>query len=599
MSASVLSLPATINATTLDYLLREAHDLYYPTPTAGFTTQADPARFLAPSTVLLALFYLSHHLYTSYRDTRTLWFIRLIERPSGRFIVLNPRVTWSLAIVAHGLFVLVLVALFWQIYEKEYSRRTYIALKTLQPLPQFVGGWMGTWSSLQAFLVASESANSPLLPAYLANTLFLLGGFVLALPDLVLAIINSHLALRLDDRYSDLVSALQALEAQLAGKTPTVQQLLRLKEPAGKLQVAAGRLKQNSFSVAQSCVTIMLPIACLVVNAGGLALARKIHVHIRENVSLIALHTTRSATTSLPPPVDVSLALVTPRTTSDSPSGLGKVASRGAFGIGFAEEGEGEKGITAHRELGSVEQAIASAAGAGGGASDWVAAQGRKVAELKKAKRDLVLVTSMIVFICVLLIADVVWLMVGVVKGGLRRGGGGWKQTELSATLDKWIIFTATLCACIYLNYNALSLNRASRIPGDTDRLSRQSRREGAIPTEVLSLPVLASVAPASEDEAETHEYEASDESFPPGSPPKFSPHLDDPEPPRLRPRTSSTRLGTSRSSWFVLPSTRRAAPGPVAFGQVRITVETEEVEDGVSLSEEGEGAKERDREGT
>lgn len=39
MSASVLSLPGTLNATTLDYLLREAHDLYFPTPTAGFTVR--------------------------------------------------------------------------------------------------------------------------------------------------------------------------------------------------------------------------------------------------------------------------------------------------------------------------------------------------------------------------------------------------------------------------------------------------------------------------------------------------------------------------------------------------------------------------------
>ncbi|BGO98941.1 hypothetical protein NBRC10513v2_000043 [Rhodotorula toruloides] len=587
MSASVLSLPATINATTLDYLLREAHELYYPTPTAGFTVRIAVLLTIVASTVLLALFYLSHHLYTSYRDTRTIWFIRLIERPSGRFIVLNPRVTWSLAIIAHGSFVLVLVALFWQIYAREYSKRTYIALKTLQPLPQFVGGWMGTWSSLQAFLVASESANSPLLPAYLANTLFLLGGFVLALPDLVLAIINSHLALRLDDRYTDLVSALQALDAQLGGRTPSLAQLVRLREPARALQVAAGRLKH--FSVAQYCVTIMLPIACLIVNAGGLALARKIHVHIRENVSLIALHIThthtRSATTSLPPPVDVSLALVPTRTTTDTPSGLGKVASRGAFGVGFGEEAEAEKVLTVQRELGSAERAIVSAAGAGGGASDWIAAQGRKVAEFKKAKRDLVLVTSTIVFICVLLIGDVVWLMVGVVKGGLRRGGGGWKQTELSATLDKWILFTATLCACIYLNYNALSLNRAPRVPGD----SRLSRREGV---EVVSLPVLVSAAtPASEDEAETHEHEGSDKSSSPDSPPLPSPHLDNPpSPPRLRPQLSSTRLGTPRSSWFVLPSTRRGGSGPVAFGEVRITVETEEVEDAPSSSGGSEG---------
>ncbi|BGO88430.1 hypothetical protein NBRC10512_004541 [Rhodotorula toruloides] len=569
MSASVLSLPATLNATTLDYLLREAHDLYYPMPTPGFTVRIAVLLTIVASTVLLALFYLSHHLYTSYRDTHTLWFIRLIERPSGRFIVLNPRVTWSIAIIAHGSFVLVLVALFWQIYAHEYSKRTYIALKTLQPLPQFVGGWMGTWSSLQAFLVASESANSPLLPAYLANTLFLLGGFVLALPDLVLAIINSHLALRLDDRYSDLVSALQALDAQLAGKTPTVQQLLQLKEPAGKLQLAAGRLKQ--FSVAQYCVTIMLPIACLIVNAGGLALARKIHVHIRENVSLIALHT---ATTSLPPqPLDISLALVPTRTTTDTPMMvLGKVVSRG---LGFGEEGEGEgkKGLMGLREVGSAERAIVSTAGAGGGggASDWVQAQGRKVAELRKAKRDLVLVTSTIVLICTLLIADVVWLIVGLVRGGLRRGGGGWKQTELSATLDKWILFTATLCACIYLNYNALSLNRASRVPGDTGL----SRRDGL---EVVSLPVLRS----SEEDGEALKHEGSNES---SSFPDSLPHLDDPPPlPRLRPQISSTRLGTPRSSWFVLPTTRRSGPQPVAFGEVRITVETEEVADGVSL---------------
>lgn len=115
-------------------------------------------------------------------------------------------------------------------------------------------------------------------------------------------------------------------------------------------------------------------------------------MHIRENVSLIALHT---ATTSLPPqPLDISLALVPTRTTTDTPMMvLGKVVSRG---LGFGEEGEGEgkKGLMGLREVGSAERAIVSTAGAGGGggASDWVQAQGRKVAELRKAKRDLVLV---------------------------------------------------------------------------------------------------------------------------------------------------------------------------------------------------------------
>ncbi|BGP21172.1 hypothetical protein JCM10295v2_000043 [Rhodotorula toruloides] len=499
MSASVLSLPATMNATTLDYLLRETHDLYYPSATAEFTVRIAVLLTIVASaqtgvralishfetsTILLAFFYLSHHLLTTFRSPGSLWFIRLVERPSGRFIVLNPRITWSLAIISHGSFVLILVVLFWGIYAREWSKRTYIALKTLQPLPQFLGGWVGTWASLQAFLVASESANSALVPAWLANTIFLAGGFVLALPDLVLAIVNSHLALRMDDRYEDLVQALRSLDAQLAGRTPSLAQLAGLKQPAEALLKAAEKLKH--FSIAQYCVTIMLPIACLVVNAGGLALARKIHVHIRENVSLIALHT--ATTSEVPHPsqqVEVSLALVPTRTgtTSDSPPVLLKSLSRGAFG-----EAEAEKVGTRERDLCSVERGVGSVAAvgaAGGGTSDWVTAQSRKVEELKKAKRDLILVTTTIVFICVLLIGDVVWLMVGVVKGGLRRGG--WKHTELSAALDKWILFTVMFCACVYLNYNALALNRIPRVLGD----SRHSKRD---PTaEVLSLPVLSS----------------------------------------------------------------------------------------------------------
>lgn len=131
------------------------------------------------------------------------------------------------------------------------------------------------------------------------------------------------------------------------------------------------------------------------------------------------------------------------------------------------------------------------------------------------------------------------------------------------------------------MNWNALALHRGS---GDVERLSRQSRRDVAVPTEVFSLPVLSSAAhaPDSDDQAdETHDE--SDTSEPPHDSPKQTPGELDLELldayPRLRPQVSSTRLGTPRSSWFALsPTPRRSRP--VSLRDVRITVETEEVAD-------------------
>lgn len=130
------------------------------------------------------------------------------------------------------------------------------------------------------------------------------------------------------------------------------------------------------------------------------------------------------------------------------------------------------------------------------------------------------------------------------------------------------------------MNWNALALHRGS---GDLERLSRQSRRDVAVPTEVFSLPVLSSAAhaPDSDDQAdETHDEP--DKSEPPHDSPKQMPGeldlpLDDVRPPRLRPQASSTRLGTPRSSWFALSPTPRKSR-PVSLRDVRITVETEEV---------------------
>lgn len=138
------------------------------------------------------------HIYHTRRNGKKVWFGRRIERPSGRLLVLHSRTTWTLSLVIWGGYSVAYSVVYWLVYAKEYSQRPLIVMRSFQGIPLFLGGWCVSWSglqvrlalfdciyssttlhsTLQAFMLATESANEVVLPVPVANTLCLAGGIV-------------------------------------------------------------------------------------------------------------------------------------------------------------------------------------------------------------------------------------------------------------------------------------------------------------------------------------------------------------------------------------------------------------------------------------
>lgn len=120
-----LTLPAVITATTLDELLAFLDVAFYPQPSPGFKARWGVLMGMTvlcvpfllylltmrksltssppdPSYILLALLYAGQHLYSTTERPRwrSMWILRRVERPSGRFLVLKCAFSLSLHLFA-------------------------------------------------------------------------------------------------------------------------------------------------------------------------------------------------------------------------------------------------------------------------------------------------------------------------------------------------------------------------------------------------------------------------------------------------------------------------------------------------------------------
>lgn len=173
--------PSVLDAQTVSYLIAGLDCVFYPSPTTGF--MARMAVFWATTGVCMLLAVL--YLWLLYRSTperprrRCMWFIRIVERPRGRLIVINPRIAWAGTVLAYGAFELGYTFTFWQTYEETVSQAALIALRGFNAVPLFCAGWVISWAGLTAFLLAVEPERSWLSPLW-ANWLMVGGGGAIA-----------------------------------------------------------------------------------------------------------------------------------------------------------------------------------------------------------------------------------------------------------------------------------------------------------------------------------------------------------------------------------------------------------------------------------
>ncbi|TNY23722.1 hypothetical protein DMC30DRAFT_388718 [Rhodotorula diobovata] len=153
-------LPAALDAQTLPTLVAALDRSLYPSPTPGLTARMAVLWALTGLCILMAVLYLwLHYRSTTERPRRRcLWFIRLVERPSGRFIVINPRPALTWVVVVYGTYELVFLAAFYRVYALGDRQVAYAGLRGFNALPFFLGGWVLSWSGLQARLSSSTRA---------------------------------------------------------------------------------------------------------------------------------------------------------------------------------------------------------------------------------------------------------------------------------------------------------------------------------------------------------------------------------------------------------------------------------------------------------
>ncbi|GAA5966773.1 hypothetical protein JCM3765_000944 [Sporobolomyces pararoseus] len=264
--------------------------LLHPTPTPHFKSRLITLFTLsAIYTVLSAAYGIATIVQTRERPrTKALWFSRLVSRSSGRFIVLNPRMAWSIGGILVGLWSIALIWYNYRAFLQDGDQAAMWGMRAMNNWVWFVIGWPISWAGAQAFLLTSDSApNSKLPSARKANLLFVIGGIVLAALSFGFGMYQSERGRQYWFAGGALREALvEALRSSPSG-TPTPEQisiLIPLADKTAKTwhDLTVATIIHASFSP--------IPVlACLIVNAGGCALVYKLHHQVRESTDLMSL----------------------------------------------------------------------------------------------------------------------------------------------------------------------------------------------------------------------------------------------------------------------------------------------------------------------
>ncbi|GAA5930439.1 hypothetical protein JCM3775_004392 [Rhodotorula graminis] len=447
------SLPTTLDERTVANLISTLDRTLYPEPTAGFTARTAILIALTALSMLLVLLYLYLHYRSSSEGVRCLWFMRLIDRPSGRFLVINPRLAWVGTVLLYGSYELVILGVFWQTYSLGRGQKAWLALRTFDAMVLALGGWIISWAGLTAFLVAVDSERH-CVSARTANFLFIGGGLTLIGVQTALATAVTVLLERFWDRYLELRGALVRLDRSLDGKAPTLLDFVPLRDPAEAFAAAAGPAR--TASLVQFAFIIVFPLSILAVNFGGLALVRRLRHQLNESAefdaSAIEIDLDRNATM-------VSSGGLGPRPAPAlevaSPSSSGFGVRDAQLAVSVAPEG-GNDGVhvKAHHQLDARAVRILDRRGGTSAAR----AQTRRLLVLQKAMRDLQMTAWHIGFVSTCLLATTIWLLYCAVTD--RTTSGEWAYIEGTAMPAQWIYSVAVVVSLFFLIYNQLASRR-------------------------------------------------------------------------------------------------------------------------------------------
>ncbi|GAA5923791.1 uncharacterized protein JCM15063_003767 [Sporobolomyces koalae] len=263
--------------------------LLHPTPTGGFRGRLITLFTLSTLYTLLAATY---GIYTILRTEerprrKAVWCARLVSRPTGRFIVLNPRMAWSIGGVVTGLWSISLVWYNYRAFLQDGDQAAMWGVRAMNHFVFFVVGWPISWAGCQAYLLTAENPNSRLPTARKANLIFVVVGLFLAACSFGFGMLQSTRGRQYWFAGGALRSALvECLQASPSG-APTTAQMDILVPLADKTAKTWQDLK--TATIIHASFSPIMPIACLIVNAGGCALVYKLRRQVRESSDLLTL----------------------------------------------------------------------------------------------------------------------------------------------------------------------------------------------------------------------------------------------------------------------------------------------------------------------
>ncbi|GAA5962966.1 hypothetical protein JCM3765_006732 [Sporobolomyces pararoseus] len=272
--------------TPLDYWLHELTiDVIHPTSAAGLTARLILLLAFSSLYVVLALVY---GIIAVRCDPSRFWLARLVSgRHESRYLVLNPRIFWSFGPFVNGLYSIACIVYYYYAFSPHGAQYGLWATRSFGNFVFFVVMWPMSWCSLQAYLISSDTKGFRFLPSpHKANSACVFLGLGLAGASLALSILESRDGKRFYMNAVVLQEALREALRQNPSGFPTAAQTIELSKLSNSLSAAGEAL--NRSTIISASFSPILPICCLVVNAGGFLLVRKLDKQIKSSALLMA-----------------------------------------------------------------------------------------------------------------------------------------------------------------------------------------------------------------------------------------------------------------------------------------------------------------------
>ncbi|KAM0746754.1 hypothetical protein T439DRAFT_108401 [Meredithblackwellia eburnea MCA 4105] len=148
----------------------------YPPFASGFKARTVVLLTLQSLVILMSLIYIPLQLREQKRHRRDIWVVRLIERPQGRYIVLNQYLLYPIFSIVVATLWIALTCYVWEMFGQQGNPVNLFYWTGMMWIPLYLHLALTTLSVLSAANLASKGSkpNTHMLPPWAANGLFVL-----------------------------------------------------------------------------------------------------------------------------------------------------------------------------------------------------------------------------------------------------------------------------------------------------------------------------------------------------------------------------------------------------------------------------------------